>query len=79
MTDDTEYTLDGLNLYNQIGDIFDKQENGAILKAVSMVLADVVSDLEMEEAVPILLEVLQDAVALAYDVETDVVSLGKMQ
>ncbi len=44
-----------------------------------MLLADIIQDLEMEEAVPVLLEVLQDAVLMTYDVDTEVVPLGKMQ
>lgn len=80
MTDDTtQFTLDAAELAEKIGDICDTYQKGAILEAISMVLADVVQDLELEDAIPFLLEVLQDAVVMAYDVDTDVIPMSKMQ
>jgi hypothetical protein len=79
MTEDTEFTAQAAKLADEIGDICDTHEKGDILNAISMLLADIIQDLEMEEAVPVLLEVLQDAVVMAYDVDTSVVPVGKMQ
>ena len=79
MTEDTEFTAQAAKLAEEIGDICDTHEKGDILNAISMLLADIIQDLEMEEAVPVLLEVLQDAVVMAYDVDTSVVPVGKMQ
>ncbi len=79
MTEDTEFTAQAAKLAEEIGDICDTHEKGDILNAISMLLADVVQDLELEEAVPVLLEVLQDAVVMAYDIDTDVIPMGKMQ
>jgi hypothetical protein len=79
MTEDTEFTAQAAKLAEEMGDICDTHEKGDILNAISMLLADVVQDLELEEAVPVLLEVLQDAVVMAYDVDTSVVPVGKMQ
>ncbi len=79
MTEDTEFTAQAAKLAEEMGDICDTHEKGDILNAISMLLADIIHDLEMEEAVPVLLEVLQDAVLMTYDVDTEVVPLGKMQ
>jgi len=79
MTDDTEFTAQAAKLAEEMGDICDTHEKGDILNAMSMVLADVIQDLEMEHAIPLLLEVLQDAVLMAYDVDTDVIPMSKMQ
>jgi len=79
MTEDTEFTAQAAKLAEEMGDICDTHEKGDILNAISMLLADVVQDLELEEAVPVLLEVLQDAVVMAYDIDTDVIPMGKMQ
>lgn len=79
MTEDTEFTAQAAKLAEDMGDICDTHEKGDILNAISMLLADLIQDLEMEEAVPVLLEVLQDAVLMTYDVDTEVVPLGKMQ
>lgn len=79
MTDDTEFTIEAAKLAQEIGDICDTYQKGAIFEAMSMVLADVIQDLEMEHAIPLLLEVLQDAVLMAYDVDTDVIPMSKMQ
>ena len=79
MTEDTEFTAQAAKLAEDMGDICDTHEKGDILNAISMLLADVVQDLELEEAVPVLLEVLQDAVVMAYDIDTDVIPMGKMQ
>lgn len=79
MNDDTEFTAQAAKLAEDMGDICDTHEKGDILNAISMLLADIIQDLEMEEAVPVLLEVLQDAVLIAYDVDTGVIPMGKMQ
>ncbi len=79
MTEDTEFTAQAAKLAEDMGDICDTHEKGDILNAISMLLADIIHDLEMEEAVPVLLEVLQDAVLMTYDVDTEVIPLGKMQ
>ncbi len=79
MTEDTEFTAQAAKLAEDMGDICDTHEKGDILNAISMLLADIIQDLEMEEAVPVLLEVLQDAVLMTYDVDTEVIPLGKMQ
>lgn len=79
MTEDAEFTAQAAKLAEEMGDICDTHEKGDILNAISMLLADIIHDLEMEEAVPVLLEVLQDAVLMTYDVDTEVVPLGKMQ
>lgn len=77
--DKTEYTKEAFELFQEINEALDTHRTGAILEAVSMILSGVISDLEMEEAIPILLEVIQDAILIAYDVDTDVISLGKLQ
>lgn len=79
MNDDTEFTAQAAKLAEDMGDICDTHEKGDILNAISMLLADLIQDLEMEEAVPVLLEVLQDAVLMAYDVDTGVIPMGKIQ
>ena len=75
----TEFTLDAAELAQKIGDICDTYQKGAILEAVAMVLADVVQDLEVDHAIPMLLEVLQDAISMAYDIDAAVIPMGKMQ
>jgi len=75
----TEFTKEALELAQEIGEACDTHTTGAILEAISIVLSDVIEDLELEEAIPILLEVLQDTVLMTYDIDTDVVSLGKLQ
>lgn len=82
MTDNegyTEFTTEAIKLAQDIGDLCDTYQKGAILEAMSIILADVIGDLEMEHAIPMLLEVLQDAILMAYDIDTSVVSAGKMQ
>lgn len=75
----TEYTKEALALFEELNEVLDTQRTGAILEAVAMVLSGVVSDLEIEEAIPVLLEVIQNAILIAYDVDTDVIGLGKLQ
>jgi len=77
--DYTEFTKEALGLAQEIGEACDTHTTGAILEAISMVLSDMIEDIPMEQAIPILLEVLQDSILMAYEIDTSVVNLGKMQ
>lgn len=73
-----EFDNDAERLAMEIGTICDKEQTGAILQAISIILSDVIEELPIEAAIPLLLEVLNDSILMAYDVDTEV-SMRNMQ
>lgn len=78
-TNFTEFTKEALELAQELGDACHTHTTGAILEAISLLLSDMMEDIPMEQAIPILLEVVQDAVSMTYDIDTAVLNVGKMQ
>jgi hypothetical protein len=75
----TDYSMKVAQLTQRIGEVCHGHEDNLVFEAIAINLANMVQDLEVEEAIPLLLEVMQDAVMIAFEVDTSIVPMGKMQ